>query len=409
MPKGPWESRGPWKISEGRMSLRPHCPVLNAKTKEVVWKRGNLHLGKYDARCGVEKPNRHLFLGCLGSCAQLRLLDLSACDTGEADDSVMRALAAHCTLLSTLVVPDSAVTDVGVTTLAGGCTRLSRLNVSCSLGSEYTDAITDEALSGLAASCPRLSSLNLCGRSCIGNGGVHRVASACGQLESLELGRCDVNDRALAALAHGCPSLTHLGLSHCVGVTDCGLERIAHCTALASLDVSQCDGVSDDGLAALGLGACVLSRLDVSGSAAVTGSGLEAMAELAWLNMSRCTAISARGLQAIAAGCQQLSTLRLDSAAISDDGMFALKRLRRLTAVSVNNCSLLSDESLGSIAFVLERNSVINSTAPDFLAGDVVQALHRGSWYRATVVTKYAETGLYGIEWSRCNLATHPI
>jgi F-box/leucine-rich repeat protein 7 len=61
----------------------------------------------------------------------------------------------------------------------------------------------------------------------------------------LDVGKCDVTDCGLRALAECCPNLRKLSVKSCEMVTDGGVQSVAmHCRGLQQLNIQDCSGIT---------------------------------------------------------------------------------------------------------------------------------------------------------------------
>jgi hypothetical protein len=120
----------------------------------------------------------------------------------------------------------------------------------------------------------------------------------------------------VAAVAMGCPNLTHLNLASCENVTDAGLDKLAAgCPNLTSLDLNKCWNVTDAGLEKLAVGCPNLTSLNVGSCKNVTDAGIDKLASdcpnLTSLELNNCWRVTDAGLDKLAAGCPNMTSLKL--------------------------------------------------------------------------------------------------
>lgn len=101
-------------------------------------------------------------------------------------------------------------------------------------------------------------SLNLRGCYHISSASLAALLGGSVQLSAVNLGRCAVDDVAVAALCEGRSAslMQRLNLSECTAVTDDGLGRLRSCTALVSLTLAGCAQCDLGVLGPLLTGAC---------------------------------------------------------------------------------------------------------------------------------------------------------
>lgn len=98
--------------------------------------------------------------------------------------------------------------------------------------------VTDEALTAIAHGCPRLQVLRIShysyydGLHAITDQSVVALSEHCGLLHTLSLQNCMLlTDAALCALATGCPLLETISLDNCDNITGAGLVALHHGSA----------------------------------------------------------------------------------------------------------------------------------------------------------------------------------
>ncbi|GBG92378.1 hypothetical protein CBR_g55286 [Chara braunii] len=188
----------------------------------------------------------------------------------------------------------ASVTDIGLTFLAVGCSRLVKLELSgCDIGYEGLSALGefcpmleelvlntkgfhDGWLWGLAT-CKCLKNLRLEGvkhleSSALRQGSSislqqqqpHVVPAFCQSLESLQLVRCDLRvEAAFEALLQLCVKVKVLDINDCWGLDDHVFARTAVCKRLEVLRLEGCSLLSVSGLAAVIAAVPDLKKLSV--------------------------------------------------------------------------------------------------------------------------------------------------
>lgn len=216
-----------------------------------------------------------------------------------------------------------SITDKSMGKIAKHCTGLTELNLhGCT-------SITDEGIIGIASNCPALTNINLGECPNITGACIMCVARYCPDLTKVNLSNTKVTNTAFNALAKSCPRLTTLKVNKCSQLTDKGIkEAIKHCTGLNKLNL---------------------------GGTKVTGSGfgtaLENCQQLTKLNLSECREITDEGIIEIARCCPNLANLNIGSnKSITDGGLKYLPTLKNLMVLSLDQCSLITNGSIGEIA-----------------------------------------------------------
>jgi hypothetical protein len=181
-----------------------------------------------------------------------------------------------------------------------------------------------------------LKSLDLSGSDLVTDISVMELSKLT-QLSELDLSFCNlITDRSLEALGH-LPHLRRLSLNACYSVTDAGLSALAKATSLEVLSLWSCEEVTDAGVESL-------SRLP----------------RLRQLELPEFADITDVGLKALATNPASLEVLRLDHLArISDEGIGALRSLKRLSKLTVQSCQEISKAGIASLQSALPGCQII--------------------------------------------------
>ena len=93
--------------------------------------------------------------------------------------------------------------------------------------------------------------------------GLASLAAGCSAIITLNLWGCiRITGTGLASLAAGCSAITNLDLTNCHQITDTGLTSlVAGCSAITSLNLSFCRRITDTRLASLAAGCSAISPL----------------------------------------------------------------------------------------------------------------------------------------------------
>ncbi|CAL1407569.1 unnamed protein product [Linum trigynum] len=208
--------------------------------------------------------------------------------------------------------------------------------------------------------------------------GLALIASACSQLEKLDLSyNCRLGDREAAAIS-GIEGLKELRLDKCLEVTDVGLVKIAvGCQKLEKLSLKWCMEISDLGVNLLSVKCWSLKFLDISylkvtneslcsiaslpklegltmvGCPLVNDSGLEFLSRghsLKEIDISRCEGVSSSGLVSlIRAHCNLMRIIAGYLPELSAALLDSLKLLKNLTTLIINGTQV-SDTVLQTIS-----------------------------------------------------------
>ncbi|KAL1493344.1 hypothetical protein ABEB36_011416 [Hypothenemus hampei] len=168
------------------------------------------------------------------NCPQLAYLYLRRCV--QITDAGLKYVPSFCSGLRELSVSDcSNVTDFGLYELAKLGPTLRYLSVA------KCDQVSDAGLKVIARKCYKLRYLNARGCEAVSDDAITVLARFCTRLRALDIGKCDVSDAGLRALAECCPNLKKLSLRNCELVTDRGVQCVAYyCRGLQQLNIQDC-------------------------------------------------------------------------------------------------------------------------------------------------------------------------
>ena len=136
---------------------------------------------------------------------KLCTLDLSGCTA--IPDGAFIALSPHWPLLKTVRLCGCSVSDAGISALVRNCTLLQSLDIS------NTNA-SCESIIAISACCKSLTTLSIAG------------LSSC-------------NARCIELLGHNCPNIKSLNLRSCFTITDRDLFSLQELTSLKTLDITD--------------------------------------------------------------------------------------------------------------------------------------------------------------------------
>ncbi|RZB94392.1 F-box-like domain containing protein [Asbolus verrucosus] len=191
---------------------------------------------------------------------QLQYLDFTDCSALQ--DSGLRVIVHNCPQLTHLYLRRCVqITDAGLKFVPSFCTDLKELSVSDCIN--ITDfglyelgklgpvlrylsvakchQVSDAGLKVIARRCYKLRYLNARGCEAVSDDAIIFLARSCTRLCALDIGKCDVSDAGLRALAESCPNLKKLSLRSCDLVTDRGVQCVAYyCRGLQQLNIQDC-------------------------------------------------------------------------------------------------------------------------------------------------------------------------
>jgi hypothetical protein len=206
-------------------------------------------------------------------CPNLRAINFTGSNNVARDGAIV-TLAASCSQLQSLNLEScDGIQDTDILEVAKSCTLLTSL----SLG--YSD-ISDESLKAVARSCTQLTKLSLRGCQGVKNDGIEAVAHSCTLLKWLDISYCSqLTDDGVKAVAEACSyRLVYLGVEDCSQLGDAGLEAVAqNCTNLAWLNIAcgfAPNLVTDVGIKAVAQACTKLQEFYLHSCPAVTEEGV---------------------------------------------------------------------------------------------------------------------------------------
>eukprot|EP00249_Psilotum_nudum_P009970 c22257_g1_i2 orf=271-2145(-) len=255
----------------------------------------------------------------------------------------------HLPLKRLMLTRCKGLTSAGVVCLAKGCPQITHLNLEgahclsdenmaaianylrdlCFICLNYCSMLTDATFFSLLEGCTHLEELYMESTG-LGWGTVNvRSMQTCIHLQKLKLAwNKPVGDATLRWVGRLCPSLLYLDLSHCLFVSDVGLDAISHgCPRMKDLCLRGCKKVHE---ICKGEGFEELEHLDLEGSG-VTDWGLQTVGR-------NCRHLMSLGLQ----GCSQITDLGLKK--LMDD-------CKDLREISLKGCQGVNIEALAWMVF----------------------------------------------------------
>jgi F-box/leucine-rich repeat protein 2/20 len=240
--------------------------------------------------------------------------------------------------------------------------RLVHINLSGLPGA------TNHAMKIIAQYCPKVEHLNVTWCTNVNTRGLRRVVEGCPNLKDLRAGEVQgwedqdfmlelykrntlerlllpscgsLTDDSLSILLEGVDSeydyltgrvivpprkLKHLDLTHCRGLTEEGVRKLAHnCPDLEGLQLSKCPGATDTALCEILPTLPKLTHLDleelgheIQNSTLQTLANSPCKSTLQHLSISYCEDLSDSGMLPVLRGCTQLNSLDMDNTKISD-------------------------------------------------------------------------------------------
>ncbi|KAK6920326.1 F-box domain [Dillenia turbinata] len=223
-------------------------------------------------------------------CLTLQELELHCCN-----DQILRGISGFRNLQIVKLVGsidgfyDSVVSDIGLTILAQGCSRLVNLEL-CGCEGSY------DGIKAIGQCCQMLEELSLCDHRM--DGGWLSALSFCGNLRTLRLQSCKNIDPSPGPDEHlgSCPTLEELHLQHCQMRNKQSVKALfLVCEAVRELCFQDCWGLEDDvfRLASIFRRVKVLSLEECS---LLTVGGLDSVI-VSWVELQRLRVISCNNIK----------------------------------------------------------------------------------------------------------------
>ena len=247
-----------------------------------------------------------------------------------------QAIGRHCSNLISLGVDDRHIPWVGLSALARGCHKLTRLTCS------YYSSVTDVVSSSLYVSWPSLHELCVIAAENLSDADLEAIGSCCPNLTKVTLFGCsNITSIGLTALALSCAQLADVYMYGCQSISEKGAIALAqHCPELKAFELLGCNTLTDAALVALGAGCHKLESIALNYCALITSAGLTALArgcpQLQLLFLNGCTNVTDDGIIAVGRHCKALTDIYLlRTTAFTDAAIERLvedcPRLRELT------------------------------------------------------------------------------
>ncbi|CAF2036211.1 BnaA09g03940D [Brassica napus] len=270
------------------------------------------------------------------------------------------------------------ISDLGIDLLCKKCKDLKSLDVS------YLK-ITNDSIRSIALLL-KLEVLEMVNCPLVDDDGLQYLENGCPSLQEIDVTRCErslcirsitelltkhqsskhlktlwidgarVSDSSLLTLSSSCRSLTDIGVSKCVGVTDIGITGLArNCINLKTLNLACCGFVTDAAISAVAQSCRNLETLKLESCHMITEKGLQSLGcyskHLQELDLTDCYGVNDRGLEYISK-CSNLLRLKLGLCTnISDKGMFHIgSKCSKLLELDLYRCGGFGDDGLAAIS-----------------------------------------------------------
>jgi len=380
--------------------LAEHCPklsVLNLRGCQGIDDSGLNYLSEgcnniqdlnlYDCDSITDTGIKHLARGC----PNLQSLDLSECD--NVSDVAIRYLANNCFQIRTLSLSGSMITDAALKTLLQVCPNMENFTLT------GCPNVTNDILKYIVEACSNIQSITVTGSEDISDLGLVNLVK-CKRLISLNISGAAITDSGLAKFCEKYPNIQKLDISNCIKIKDRGVSFLTRCRYLAVLNLSECVEIGNVGIAKIST-LPNLSELNLDGLTKVNDESVQSLAKckrLKVLDLSytsvtdkacefikqlalrkeiylRGVSLTAEGLEKLVEGDANLRGLAISGQAIDDQAIEkyikgsqtldyldiidtsitdlacdALKDIRNLKQLTLQNNAQLTDAGIQKLA-----------------------------------------------------------
>ena len=190
--------------------------------------------------------------------------------------------------------------------------------------------VTDSGLTSLVRSHPTIRHLDISGCKGVTDFGVREVGLSCKYLEYLNLSAIAVVGSGLVAIAEGCSLMTHLNVSRCRSLLKFGITKVFYaCRRIEVVDISYLNEIGDNEVRVLALNCPHLREIKAGENVSISDTGIIAIAEhcpdIEFIDVSR----------------SQLS-FKISDASLSSLG----ERSKSLRVFVANGCEHITDVGL---------------------------------------------------------------
>ncbi|XP_031485844.1 F-box/LRR-repeat protein 3-like [Nymphaea colorata] len=264
------------------------------------------------------------------------------------------------------------ISDLGIELLAAKCKDLRFLDIS------YL-SVTDKGLSSIAC-MKKLEVLVMVGCRMVDDDGLECLKRCSSHIQKVDVSRCiNISSSGMMSLLEGNEKLQELGAAYCLDeltvpvlakiiefknlktlrldacvLFPSAIETISrNCRSLTEIGLSKCLGVTDDGINSLVKYCNELRILDVTCCHQLTDAALHAIAssckKLRCLKMESCSLFTGNGLEKIGTGCSFLQELDLTDCNIDDSALKHISRCTELQIIKLGLCLNISNEGIAYI------------------------------------------------------------
>ncbi|KAI9072954.1 hypothetical protein K1719_045083 [Acacia pycnantha] len=353
------------------------CPRIDDGAVSVLLSHGSLNWTKGLRRLVLCRATGLGYRGLgqlIRACPLLEAVDVSHCWVfGDREAAAL----SYATRLRELKMDKClGVTDVGLASVAVGCSNLKSLSLKwcfeisnlgidllCKkcLDLEILDIsylkLTSESLKSIA-SLPKLELLVMVGCSFVDDVGLRFLEKGCPHLKAIDVSRCDfVSSSALTSLVSGRSSLVQIDARYCF--LELSFPLVECLKNLQNLTVIRIDAVqvSDLALQIIGTGCKSLLEIGLSKCIGVTNigimqlvSGCDSCPHLICLMLESCDMVTEKSFYDLGSRCLLLEELDLtECSGINDRALKYLSRCSGLLTLKLGLCTNISDVGLAYI------------------------------------------------------------
>ncbi|KAI9081007.1 hypothetical protein K1719_036987 [Acacia pycnantha] len=386
------------------------CPRIDDGAVSVLLSHGSLNWTKGLRRLVLCRATGLGYRGLgqlIRACPLLEAVDVSHCWVfGDREAAAL----SYATRLRELKMDKClGVTDVGLASVAVGCSNLKSLSLKwcfeisnlgidllCKkcLDLEILDIsylkLTSESLKSIA-SLPKLELLVMVGCSFVDDVGLRFLEKGCPHLKAIDVSRCDfVSSSALTSLVSGRSSLVQIDARYCflafwtgafISLVEC-LKNLQNLTVIR-IDAVQ---VSDLALQIIGTGCKSLLEIGLSKCIGVTNigimqlvSGCDSCPHLICLMLESCDMVTEKSFYDLGSRCLLLEELDLtECSGINDRALKYLSRCSGLLTLKLGLCTNISDVGLAYIGCNFPKLAELDLYRCECIGDDGLAALASG-------------------------------
>ncbi|KAM6152000.1 LOW QUALITY PROTEIN: F-box and leucine-rich repeat protein 13 [Erethizon dorsatum] len=269
-----------------------------------------------------------------------------------------------------------------------GCTQISvqgfrNIANSCSgiihLTMNDMPTLTDNCVKALVEKCHRITSVVFVGSPHISDRAFDAL-STCNLRKIRFEGNKRITDASFKFIHKNYPNINHIYMADCKGITDGSLKSLSPLKQLTVLNLANCVRIGDMGLRQFldGPSSIRIRELNLSNCVHLSDISLVKLSErclnLNYLSLRNCEHLTDLGIEYIA-NLFSLVSLDLSGTVISNEGLIALPRHKKLKELSLSECWKITNagiEAFCKSSLILEHLDV--SYCPQ-LSDEIIKVL----------------------------------